>query len=316
MIYKTFTSYFLMAAMSSLLITGCGEDAHNEVVVGNASQGSEDDDRDDGGSTGGDTGDCTFAGIASAYTDCMETTQYSQLDLVTWNIEDFSQSNTDIDKLADVITNLNADIIAVQEIQNIDDFTAMAETIDGWEATVKDISGSLDLGFLYKSCEIESITEPVTIDGISPRPGVMVNVRHVSGLEVSIITVHLKCCSEGEETRTAASETLKAYIDTNLADAKVVMVGDYNDDLAADGPFSNFIADSENYRFADADIAAGSTAYWSYPSWPSHLDHVLITNELFDKVVSIETLLLNQCVDDYYNDLSDHRPVMVRFSAE
>ena len=31
------------------------------------------------------------------------------------------------------------------------------------------------------------------------------------------------------------------------------------------------------------DIAYSSSSNWSYPSWPSHLDHILLTNELFDE---------------------------------
>ena len=33
--------------------------------------------------------------------------------------------------------------------------------------------------------------------------------------------------------------------------------------------------------FVDLEIAYGSSTNWSYPTWPSHLDHICITNELF-----------------------------------
>ena len=42
-----------------------------------------------------------------------------------------------------------------------------------------------------------------------------------------------------------------------------------------------FINDSSAYYFADSDIASGPSSNWSFPNWPSHLDHILITNELF-----------------------------------
>ena len=45
--------------------------------------------------------------------------------------------------------------------------------------------------------------------------------------------------------------------------------------------FKNFIDDDTNYLFADMLIAQGNSMNWSYPTWPSHLDHILITNELF-----------------------------------
>ena len=50
---------------------------------------------------------------------------------------------------------------------------------------------------------------------------------------------------------------------------------------------------------------------WSYPDWPSHIDHILITNELFNHVNSVETLVLDNCQTSYLTAVSDHRPVMM-----
>ena len=65
------------------------------------------------------------------------------------------------------------------------------------------------------------------------------------------------------------------------------------------------------------EIASGSPAYWSFPSWPSHLDHILISNELFELGYDTQTLLIGE---DFYQDypnsydsyISDHRPVGIR----
>ena len=84
--------------------------------------------------------------------------------------------------------------------------------------------------------------------------------------------------------------------------------------------FQNFINDSTNYKFVDMDIAHSSSSNWSYPSWPSHLDHILITNELFDEFEnegsSVQTIRLEEYFDngwtEYENYISDHRPVGLR----
>ena len=84
--------------------------------------------------------------------------------------------------------------------------------------------------------------------------------------------------------------------------------------------FINFINDSENYLFVDEDIAYGSNANWSYPSWPSHLDHILITNELFDNFNKQDALAMTVKIEEvltggwaeYEKYVSDHRPVVVR----
>ena len=38
--------------------------------------------------------------------------------------------------------------------------------------------------------------------------------------------------------------------------------------------FENILNDSNNYRFVDLPIAQGNNSEWSFPNWPSHLDHI------------------------------------------
>ena len=77
---------------------------------------------------------------------------------------------------------------------------------------------------------------------------------------------------------------IKSYIETNLDDQRVIVLGDLNDiltDNQSNNIFQDILDDTTNFYFADIDIADGSSSNWSYPSWPSHLDHILISNELF-----------------------------------
>ena len=111
-----------------------------------------------------------------------------------------------------------------------------------------------------------------------------------------------------------ASIAIKEYVDTNLSDKAVIVIGDFNDEITGlSTPFQNFIDDSNNYEFADMAIAEGNEAGWSYPSWPSHIDHILITDELFDKVRNVQTVLPEDCVIGYDGNVSDHRPVLASF---
>ena len=67
------------------------------------------------------------------------------------------------------------------------------------------------------------------------------------------------------------------------------------------------------------EIAQGSNSDWSYPNWPSHLDHILITNELFDMFDYIETIRIDHFMDGGFNEydqyVSDHRPVALKIST-
>jgi hypothetical protein len=87
--------------------------------------------------------------------------------------------------------------------------------------------------------------------------------------------------------------------------------------------FEVFIEDSLNYNIIDMEIAEGPTGSWSYPTWPSHLDHIIITNELFEDFEEdnslVETLLIENNMqggfNTYENYISDHRAVALKISA-
>lgn len=100
----------------------------------------------------------------------------------------------------------------------------------------------------------------------------------------------------------------------------MVVLGDLNDILTDDvdhNVFQTFIDDASNYLFADMDIAQGNSSDWSYPSWPSHIDHLLITNKLFVEFENENSDIQTIPVDDYLSggfweydaNISDHLPV-------
>jgi hypothetical protein len=82
-----------------------------------------------------------------------------------------------------------------------------------------------------------------------------------------------------------------------------------------------YIDDAENYKFVDFEIATGNSTGWSFPTWPSHLDHILITNELFDEYTNSDTVVEVIKLEEYINggwsaydsNISDHRPVALKF---
>ncbi|MEN8249636.1 MAG: endonuclease/exonuclease/phosphatase family protein [Bacteroidota bacterium] len=261
--------------------------------------------------------------VTGDYADCLNILSDSTLDVVTWNIEQFSSSNTNTALLAEMIEVMDADIIGVQEISSYSDFSSMVNGIDGWNFQYVNQGDGLSLGYLYKTSEITLNGSLTTIydneTSAFPRAPVVGDFTHIpSGTQVTIMNLHLKCCDDGEARRLAAAELLKGYIDTNLATENVLVIGDYNDDIQespATNVFQGFIDDATNYRFVDMIIAQGSSSNWSYPGWPSHLDHILMTNELFDEWQSTSTLKLDVCKTSYEYDISDHRPVLARFKV-
>ena len=262
----------------------------------------------------------------------------STLDIATWNIEHFPKNGTStINYVSQILQQLDLDVVALQEIDDTVSFKQILNDLPDYQFYCKS-SYYGGLAYLYKK-DIISINALYEIYTTSPywspfpRAPQVMDMSYL-GNSVFIFDNHFKCCGDGildltntgdEETRRfRASNYIKEYIDTYLPDNNVIFVGDLNDiltDQTANNVFINLINDTEGYRFADMDIAQGSSSHWSYPSWPSHLDHVLITNELFDefqqpgseiKAIKIDEYLTNGWYE-YDNNVSDHRPVAIKF---
>lgn len=262
----------------------------------------------------------TVTMVAGKYANCIPLLSASSFDIVTWNIEHFPKEGAStISLLAEIIPTLNADIIGVQEIGSATNFNLLLAALPGWSGVISP-TGSIKTGYLYKTSEVtvSAVTYPLVDASAFPRSPMFITATHTpTGQEVTLINLHLKCCDDDDSIprRKSASDKLKAYIDANLSNKAVVMLGDYNEDITqpeGNNVFKNFVDDDVNYEFADMTIAECSSAYWSYPSWPSQLDHILVTNELFSKIKDTRVLRLNECEGSYYNIISDHRPVLLR----
>lgn len=263
-------------------------------------------------------------GIDPQYQPCLNELDDQTLDIMTWNLEFFPKSgNVSEENVYDIIKNSQVDIVGVQEIDSWSSLEELADKLGGWEAELEDVLGNQDIGYLYKPSEIEILESPFKIyrnnGSPFPREPIVTKIRHKqTGLEVVLINIHLKCCggNSNESRRQEASRLLKQYIDAEYPNTAVVVLGDWNDDIYETNGvnvFQNFMDDTENYRFADKDVAQGPSSGWSYPSFPSHIDHILMTDELFDHFKDSRTLTVNQCLNTYYSTVSDHRPVIARF---
>lgn len=260
----------------------------------------------------------------------------STFDIATWNIEQFPKNgSTTIQYVTDIIYALDLDYIAMQEVNSPSQFENFIAQLDGYEGFYQQ-NDYARLAVIYKSDlivnDLYQIFTTNQYDLAFSRPPIVMEVEF-QGADYILINNHFKCCGDGyldtddlwdeENRRRAASTYLKNYIDTNFPNDNVIVLGDLNDiltDNESNNVFQNFLDDSENYRFADMDIATSASANWSYPTWPSHLDHILVTNELFDVLDNpdseVACLKIDQALpggwNAYESNISDHRPVAMR----
>ena len=98
------TEKILLTALVACCITGCYKEANDPVIY---------------------PGDCI-----SGYTG-------TSLDVVTWNVHDFpANGDITVDSLALLITRLDADIIAFQEITSADNFKRLLAKLPGYRGII------------------------------------------------------------------------------------------------------------------------------------------------------------------------------------
>jgi len=275
------------------------------------------------------TGENPFAGLEFG----TDTT----LEVVTWNVEHFAKRGlVTVDMVARAVMTMDVDIVALQEIEDAGYFRDLDAQLAGWTGVRAASAGyGINLAYLYRDggdWVMDSIGEILTANSREfPRAPLVLEGRF-KGVPVVVINNHFKCCGDNfigtdmwdeEVRRRDACVLLDQYVGANFPGKKVIIVGDMNDSLtdASDrNVFNVFLDNPAGWRFVDMDIAEGSSHGWSFPGWPSHLDHILVNAALFSAVdgpaaaVSVVPLF-----EGYPNgwsgfdtEISDHLPVALK----
>jgi hypothetical protein len=267
---------------------------------------------------------------------CFEKLNYSTdttLDIITWNLEYFPKNGDNtINKLVEIIQGLDADIIALQEIYNLEAFKKLEEKLPEYSLIS---SGSLlRLGFLIKrNIEDPNLYQLGILNDLSfvgGRLPLLLKFKYL-GEYFYIFNMHHKCCGDGilemgnsqdeEFRRYNANFQMIRFLEDGL-NKNGIILGDFNDlleDHIENNTMKPFLLDKENYLITDYDIINQDPSNWSYPNWPSHLDHIIINKNLFDNYKLAgsysKTLRLDKCFEslaDYDELISDHLPVGIR----
>lgn len=262
----------------------------------------------------------------------------STLEVMTWNLEHFAKnSNTTSALVTLALQAVEADIIGLQEIESATQFQKVVDGLDGWAGyRASSASYSINLAFLYRTdglLEVESIQEIMTSANAPFPRNPLLLLGSFDGQPIAVINNHLKCCGDGyidetdnwdEETRRRdACLLLEDYVLTNLAGRHVFLIGDFNDELTDRDDrnvFANFLGDPALWRAVDLPIAEGPSGGWSFPGWPSHLDHIIIDQSLFSAAdgPEAEVLVIPMYAymsggwSGYDRDISDHLPVIIK----
>ncbi len=248
---------------------------------------------------------------------------WDHLEVMTWNIKTFPLNVNTLNDVQEIIYDLLPDIINFQELNSQNEHEELEALLHAYEFVLDDNNPYYGLDIAYRKDCVTLIDYETLFNNngyeFAWRYPLSANFVWSCGdsfLEFQMINVHFKCCSDGFDRRLASSQILSDYIDIQTEYNKnVISVGDYNDSL--DDPDNNNsllpLIDNDDLIFVDFEIAEGSTYYWSYPSYPSHIDHILINSNL--SVQNFNSTVSTLRIDDYtgynfyHNNISDHRPV-------
>ena len=280
----------------------------------------------------------------------------STLNIVTWNIENFPKNDLTPDYVQTIVDSMNVDIIALQEIRNLTSLNNIVNNLgNNWLAYRSPGSSNYgNLAFLINTDEINIINNPYNMPNQEfVCPDYALNIaNHRCSYEnpidfeynfayrmpyildfeynnqlFSLVNIHLKCCnSNGAEKprRFDSINHLYNYIESNLNERNILIVGDYNDNLNTQVNYTGsdtgifYLLESNGYAFADESISNGSSANFSYPSYPSHIDHIVINANILDNpniTYETQTLLVENIFSggfsEYDSYVSDHRPILI-----
>jgi endonuclease/exonuclease/phosphatase family metal-dependent hydrolase len=261
------------------------------------------------------------------------------LEIGTWNIEWFPKNgNTTVNYVKEIIPALDLDILAIQEIDDTTVFKGMIDELESFDYILMDgWFGGLVYVYNTDRIEIEDAFEIYTSSQYwspLPRSPLVLKFKHL-GETIYAINNHFKCCGDGyidlsdngdeEMRRLEASTLIENYISESLPNERVIVLGDLNDliaEPASSNVFTPFLNAPDEYMFADMELATGPSSGWSYPSWPSHIDHILITNELISDFWNTNTVVESLDIathmsggwNSYDSNISDHRPVAMRIT--
>jgi len=274
--------------------------------------------------------------------DGLEFGSADAVDIVTWNLENFPANDNNpsmsVRYAAHAVRALDADVIALQEIVGASAFTALLDSLPGWSG-YRAVGAPYDqnLAYLWRDATVTVTGDPYTIYGgeysAFPRRPLVLECTY-AGQPLVIVNNHLKCCGDNvivdgddddeEYRRLRAVGLLDDWIRAEHPGDAVIVLGDLNDRLT-DAPSANvfnvMLDAPDDYVFADLGLAEGSSANWSY-RYSSHIDHILVTDELFaplDAAASeVRTFRMDGYLEsgwgEYETNLSDHLPVGLKLA--
>lgn len=281
------------------------------------------------------------------------------LDVATWNVEwlghpsngPSSSGTNDATQLANaksVIGSLNADVIALEEICDLNMFneivSSLGSTYSGECSSA--VSGSFPdpnpqrVCVIYKNTVISKVSSQVLLNGAvslpnypsgnpsqfwasGRKPFLFVGDATINGVtrRIHFVAVHAKSGSASDDyaRRQYDVQVLYDTLNAQYSDANIVFLGDMNDDMDVSiatpnaTSYANFVNDAARYNpITRAALSLGGCT--STASYCDAVDHIILSNEFSPAYIANSAGSIRPAIANYKNTTSDHFPVVARFN--
>ncbi|MBP2831129.1 T9SS type A sorting domain-containing protein [Aquimarina sp. U1-2] len=266
------------------------------------------------------------------------------------------------DSTATVLQRLNSDIYAVQEIADDALLEELVAQLPGYDYVLSDAFSNpggtppfQKIGFIYNTETVSVVSTRAMFTSIHPLynggddsalvnypdetsrffasgrlPFLLTADVTVNGVteRIDLIALHARANNSRNpqnryNMRKYDVEVLKDSLDAHFANNKVVLLGDYNDDVdetVADisstiSSFQEYVDDTANYTIVSSALSEAGLR--SFVFRENMIDHITITNELDEAYIENSVTVHYEIYDaDYAFTTSDHFPVSARFLLE
>ncbi|UJH91352.1 DUF5689 domain-containing protein [Antarcticibacterium sp. 1MA-6-2] len=261
-----------------------------------------------------------------------------------------------------VLLKLDADVIAVNEISDEVLFGQMVSEMEGYDYILSDATsypdspGGQKVGFIYNSETVSVTSTRAMFTSVHPfydgdgsllqdypespdrfyasgrLPFLMEAEVTIGGVtqEMKFIALHARANgSNGAQGRYDMRkydvEVLKDSLDTYYPHDKVMILGDYNDDVdftvanvtTTVSTYASFVQDAEDYFIPTATLNEQGFRSYVVGDYNDMIDHIMLTNELENNYITGSARVHYELYNgDYTFTTSDHLPVSVRLTIQ
>ncbi|HTE54036.1 MAG TPA: lamin tail domain-containing protein [Kofleriaceae bacterium] len=268
------------------------------------------------------------------------------LDVANWNLEWFGDTGNgptnealQLANARDTIQGTDFDVWSLEEVASASAFRSLVGQLPGYAGVIASdpvvaggtasySAGEQKPALVYKTSLASLVSARIILTAsdsdFAGRPPLEVKLSVTLGgvtQERIFIVLHMKAFADTTswQRRASASAALKSFLDATYPTQRVIVLGDWNDDLDTSitsgrpTPYANLNADPGRYTFLTrvlTDAGVATTCDFS-----DAIDHQLVTNEIAaDRVSgSVEAYELDAQIPSYCNTTSDHFPVLVRY---